>query len=291
MGTSNSKLTNKVGKKVVKQKLEYASKTGVLSLTEHHLENIPSEVYSLMKLRTLDVSNNEIRLIPSQLSALSILKSFNCDDNSLSAGSLHVLSKLEKLQILSANRNQLGKVITKKSKNDSSRRNTTTTKEKHLQNNATNVIEILPSNMPPVLKQVSLSSNYLCSIPKQLLSLPKLEKLDLSDNNIASVPPEIMALVNLTELNLDANSIVSLPKEIGHLTKLKTLSLRNNHISVIHSAMKFSEDKNPQPLPSSLFTNTPIIDLNLHGNPMTNTQLNLFEGFQSFLERRQKNQI
>lgn len=49
MGTTSSKPTNKVGKKVVQQKLETASKTGVLSLREHKLENIPSEVFRYVR--------------------------------------------------------------------------------------------------------------------------------------------------------------------------------------------------------------------------------------------------
>ena len=67
--------------------------------------------------------------------------------------------------------------------------------------------------------------------------------------------------------------------------KLKSLSLKNNKICVLNTS--FTE-KNPQPIPAELFTETPIIDLNLAGNRMTNTQLNEFKGFEEFLERRQK---
>jgi hypothetical protein len=43
-----------------------------------------------------------------------------------------------------------------------------------------------------------------------------------------------------------------------------------------------------QPLPKALFSDTSLIDLNLHGNQLTNTQMNQFEGYQDFLDRRQK---
>ena len=89
----------------------------------------------------------------------------------------------------------------------------------------------------------------------------------------------------LIELNLDNNVIVSLPNEIGKLKKLKSLSLRNNYIEV--KSTNFSE-ANPQPIPASLFEDTLLIDLNLHGNKLTSTQLNEFEGFEAFLERRKK---
>lgn len=91
--------------------------------------------------------------------------------------------------------------------------------------------------------------------------------------------------VSLTELNLDNNVIVSLPNEVGQLQKLKTLSLRNNYIQV--KSTNFSST-NPQPIPASVFESTLLIDLNLHGNNLSSTHLNEFEGFNVFLERRKK---
>jgi Leucine-rich repeat (LRR) protein len=115
----------------------------------------------------------------------------------------------------------------------------------------------------------------------------QLEKLDLSNNDIAIVPEEIAStLPNLQELNLDGNSITSLPEQLGcGMKRLKVLSLRNNRITVTSTVFS---DKNPQPLPRSVFADTQLIDLNLHGNDLTNTQMNAFEGFQDFLDRRQK---
>ena len=150
-----------------------------------------------------------------------------------------------------------------------------------------NAKEILPSPLPSSLKQIKMDDNYLSNIPPSILSksLTKLEKLDLSNNQLASIPGDISYLVALIELNVDDNVIVSLPTEIGTLKHLKQLSLRNNHITVVSTTFS---DKNPQPLPSTLFTDTPLIDLNLHGNPMTSTQLNQFEGYDAFLKRRQQ---
>ena len=69
------------------------------------------------------------------------------------------------------------------------------------------------------------------------------------------------------------------------LLKLKALSLRHNKITVKSTMFTSS---NPQPIPKGLFVNTLVVDLNLEGNAMTNTQLNEFEGFHEFLDRRQK---
>ncbi|KAL7551500.1 hypothetical protein ACHAWF_014690 [Thalassiosira exigua] len=132
-----------------------------------------------------------------------------------------------------------------------------------------------------------MPGNSFSSIPKQICDpkLSNLEKLDLSFNNLAAIPAEICNLAALTELNLDNNVITSLPAEIGQLKKLKALSLKNNYIQV--KSTNFSES-NPQPIPASLFEDTLLIYLNLHGNKLTSTQLNEFGGFAVFLERRKK---
>lgn len=205
-------------------------------------------------LRTLDVSKNKIQNL-GRLSQLKELKSFNCDENQVTITSLSPISKLSKLQSLSLGKNRL--------------------------NNSTGTFPALPQKV----KQLKVNGNALSTIPKQICASISLEKLDLSFNNIAAIPPEICKLVSLTELNLDNNVIVSLPKEIGQLKKLKALSLKNNHIQV--TSTHFTES-NPQPIPATLFTNTAIVDLNLGGNPLTSTQINEFDGFSVFLERRKK---
>ena len=212
----------------------------------------------ITSLRTLDISKNKIRSLTG-LQQLKDLKSLNCESNLLVLNnSLAPISKLTKLQTLSLGKNKL----------DNSNSNTS----------------IFPS-LPPKVKQLKVNNNSLITIPKQICITTSIEKLDLSYNNIAALPSEIGNLVSLTELVLDNNMITSLPIEIGKLSKLKVLSLRNNYIQV--KSTNFTET-NPQPIPECLFTNTSIIDLNLGGNPLSNTQLNEFEGFSVFLERRKK---
>lgn len=267
MGTGQSKPKNKTGKAVALQKMETASKTGVLSLREHNLDMIPLKVFELLNLRTLDLSKNKLNVLSARLSTLTNLKSLNVENNCLHI--LHPITKLKNLQTLSAGKNNLG--IAKKD-----------LKNTHEQQ------QPLPS-LPTSLKQIQLSANKFDSIPKQIMSnsLTKLIKLDLSYNNIASVPPLISTLSSLTELNLSHNLIPSLCPEISQLTNLKSLSLEYNAIQVSSMTMKWT-DQNPQPLPKGLFDQTELIDLNLKGNKLSNTQLNEFDGFETFLERRQK---
>lgn len=53
---------------------------------------------------------------------------------------------------------------------------------------------------------------------------------------------------------------------------MKSLSLQYNAIEVTNAVLKWS-DQNPQPLPKGLFEETELIDLNLKGNKLNNTQL------------------
>jgi Leucine-rich repeat (LRR) protein len=216
----------------------------------------------------LDLSQNKIKTIGNQLAVFKELKSLNLDGNLLLAGALDAVSSLSKLQNLSAGGNQLGLPVPKDPKNPQQ-----------------STPEPLPK-LPTSLKSIKLDSNSFSSFPMQIVApncLTKLERIDFSSNNMAAIPEAISNLVGLTELNLDNNVIVALPTSIGALKKLKTLSLKNNKISV--SNTKFS-DTNPQPLPASLFEDTLLIDLNLHGNPLSSTQLNEFKGYDKFLEKR-----
>lgn len=262
------------------QKIENAKKLGVLSLSEHGLESLPPELFGpdLAKLRTLDLSKNSLSSLRN-LDQLTELRSLNLDRNVLYAGSLDLLTRLNKLQSLSLASNRLGRQAPSPTKAELT--------QKMQKLTVRGPFESLP-NLPASLKQINLSSNDFLTVPKQLCSaaLTKLEKVDLSSNELAAIPPEIANLVNLHDLNLDHNTIVSLPGEIGKLKKLKALSLRHNRLRVASTV--FNSTTNPQPIPRSLFVDTLLIDLNLHGNDMTNTQLNQFDGFQEFLDRRQK---
>ncbi len=229
----------------------------------------------LKSLRTLDLSNNKIKFLPGQLSALKNIKTLKLESNKLKKGSLRPVSDLSNLATLTLSNNKLGLETDDEGK------------------------QIRAEGLPPLpqsLKQLKLDSNYFQSVPRAIYAanLIKLEKIDLSRNNLAAIPEDFcIHLKSLVEVNLNNNSIVSLPQAVGQLKKLKSLSLENNKITV-NTTSKHNKgtrtnfsDQNPQPLPSPLFTETPLIDLNLKGNALTNTQLNEFEGFGVFLERRQ----
>jgi len=251
------------------------NKKTLLSLKTHayvyiSLNSIKNDqTLRLKNLRTLDLSCNNINQLPNKLSILKNIKSLNLESNKLY--NLRPISELSNLQNLSAGKNKLGQL------------------PQHTNSSTSSTQQVPLPALPQSLKQIKLEFNNFTSIPKPLLSptLTKLTKLDLSNNDLASVPSSIANLVALTELNLSHNSIPQLCPEISKLQNLKSLSLEYNAIQVSNANIKWSE-KNPQPLPKGLFEDTQIIDLNLKGNKINNTQLNDFDGFQVFLDRRQK---
>ena len=58
-----------------KEKIARAGKTGNLGLSDSKLKEIPSEVFAISNLRTLDLQNNQIAAIPEGITKLENLKS------------------------------------------------------------------------------------------------------------------------------------------------------------------------------------------------------------------------
>ena len=219
------------------------------SLEQHRLKEIPLEVFALRNLRTLNLSNNAIK----ELSPNSLLKNLaNLKvlkcDNNKLESLPPVIGDMQKMTVLSAAGNSL---------------------------NTSSLV------LPTSLKELNLKSTILGSIPSIISALSNLQVLNLSDNDLVCVPGKIYSnLINLVELILDDNKIISLPSEIGNMKKLKVISLKRNLISGMVS---------PQAIPASLFEDTAVIDINLQSNhQITSTQLNGFDGFDRFLERRKK---
>lgn len=285
------------------QKIENAKRVGILSLTEHSLKELPEYVFDrtvVAKVTSLDLSRNQIWWLDGRLNQFVELKLLNLDHNALRAGTIEVLSHLTKLQKLSLAHNRLDEMAPSKPPPQNQQQqhaNRTTTiirkmapptnhtkpKKSTESSDSSNILPTLPES----IKEINLACNRLTTLPVSLLSasLTRLTKVDLSDNRLQNVD-QIWVLSNLEELQLDSNLISFLPEAMGTMKKLKILSLRYNQFRVRSTV--FNTTNNIQPIPASLFTDTPLIDLNLDGAEMTNTQLNQFDGFQQFLDRRAK---
>uniref|UniRef100_A0A804J1V3 Ubiquitin-like domain-containing protein n=1 Tax=Musa acuminata subsp. malaccensis TaxID=214687 RepID=A0A804J1V3_MUSAM len=207
---------------VEKSRSERWKLTGVVALSECHLEAMPEEVWSCgHSVRVLDVSNNLIRDVPTKVGDLKLLNKLLLNANNITDESIswEGLSSLKSLTIL------------------------------------------------------SLSHNYLTTLPSAVGTLTSLCQLHIANNKITSLPDELGLLNQLQILKVANNRLSSMPSSIGNCRALvEALILRNNGL---------------KSLPPTLFKMCyQLSTLDLHGTEITNDFLRQIEGWEDFDERR-----
>lgn len=185
-----------MGNTSLKRHYETAEKTGFLNLSKCKLTEFPKKLDNLSSvLRTLDISDNSIPLIPPDIESFKVLKSITCNNNKLT-NLPEEIGNLTKLETLSFCGNKL---------------------------------EDLPLTLSQLinLKYVYLSGNSLKDFPLLLCGLRHLDVVNLSNNLIENIPSGIGDL-RATELNLNQNRISSISDNIADCPRLKTLRLEEN---------------------------------------------------------------
>ncbi|KAK7793298.1 hypothetical protein R5R35_007623 [Gryllus longicercus] len=193
-----------MGNSGLKQHYETAKKTGVLKISQEKLTEFPSNLKQLESvLRTLDLSDNKLSTLPSDIGSFKLLKHLNINKNRLESLPVEIgnLTKLESLSVCS------------------------------------NKLTTLPSEISKLLnlKQVYLSDNALSEFPLVFCKIRHLDVLDVSKNKIASIPDGVEDLY-VTELNANQNQLTKISKNIAQCPRLKTLRIEENclNLSAIH---------------------------------------------------------
>ncbi|CAB3410662.1 unnamed protein product [Caenorhabditis bovis] len=148
-----------------------------LVLPTNCLTSLPDIFDKLPKLKIIDVSHNEIDVLPPSLSNLDKLESLIVANNKLTETGFPDLSKLVQLHVFDASHNCLSSIpATVASEGLSTRL--------HTINVANNVIEQIPDEFAILkqLKDFKINHNKLKLTPGVLAQLPKLKMLDLSEN-------------------------------------------------------------------------------------------------------------
>jgi protein scribble len=195
-----------------------------LLLDSNQLHELPKGFYKLTQLRKLDISDNEIEKISSEIGNFINLVEFDCNRNDIQelpdsikyCRNLQVLDiSNNPLQSLPSGLTQL-KALTELTLNDLS-------------------LPYLPEDIGNLANLRSLQGrdNLLKTIPDSLCSMQKLESLDLGSNEIEEIPSLIGKLSNLKVLWLDLNQLKSIPTEIGTLKKLQYLELSENMLETL----------------------------------------------------------
>ncbi|XP_065316416.1 protein flightless-1-like isoform X2 [Gordionus sp. m RMFG-2023] len=169
-----------------------------LKNTGRYINNIPTNLETLINLHELDLSHNNLTWIPDQLFKLTSLRRLNLSKNAITLMPIKI-DAWENLEVL---------------------------------NLCSNSLRSLPS---PTCKLVKLRRLYLDNnqfeyegIPPSIGKLMSLQVLSLADNLLQTLPDSICGCTNLKSLILNNNRLTTLPGNIYNLANLKNLDIKNN---------------------------------------------------------------
>ena len=180
-----------------------------------------NEIEDLVYLKTLDLSDTNIKKLPESIGKLTNLKILDLSRANIEElpESIGKLTNLKILDLIRANIEELPESIGK------------LTNLKSLDLSGTN-IEELPESIGKLtnLESLYLSGTNIEELPESIGKLTNLEYLVLNSTNIEELPESIGKLTNLEYLVLNSTNIEELPEWIGELTNLKSLDLSGTNI-------------------------------------------------------------
>uniref|UniRef100_A0A3P8VWL8 Leucine-rich repeat-containing protein 57 n=1 Tax=Cynoglossus semilaevis TaxID=244447 RepID=A0A3P8VWL8_CYNSE len=204
-----------MGNSALKSHLETSQKTGVFQLTGKGLQEFPEELQKLTSnLRTVDLSDNKIPVLPAAIGNFLQLKSLTLNSNKLILPA--EIGKLKKLESLSLNGNQITQ---------------------------------LPSTMGQLkaLRTLNLAGNQISEFPSGLSTLRQLDLIDLSRNQIHSIPAHVSEL-QVIEINLNQNQprlkVLRLEENCLELSSIPVSILADSQVSLFSVEGNLFEVKN-----------------------------------------------
>ncbi|KAG8451957.1 hypothetical protein GDO86_003953 [Hymenochirus boettgeri] len=166
-----------------------------LNLSYNYLANHDHQLTRFSHLRSLDLSNNLLRSLPSHLPR-SLWEVY------ASSNKIKVLHKLDtayqwNLKILDVSRNELQRIVLINN----------TLSSLQILNLSWNQLWTVPTNMPHNIQTIDLSNNFLTRIiPGTFVRMPKLQKLFLHNNKFVYIPNNaFQQLLHLKEITLFNN--------------------------------------------------------------------------------------
>jgi len=169
-----------------------------LQLSEN-LSSFPKEIFELAdSLEILDLSNNQLSILPKEMSRFTKLKIAFFSNNNFTVFP-NVLKECSQLSMLGFKANKID-----------------TFEE-----------DILPLN----IRWLILTDNRLRKLPNSIGKLTKLQKFPLAGNKLQSLPETMQACSNLELLRVSANRLEEIPSWLLELPKLAWLAFSGNPCS------------------------------------------------------------
>ncbi|XP_030351875.1 LOW QUALITY PROTEIN: leucine-rich repeat-containing protein 30 [Strigops habroptila] len=196
-------LSGKEPKSLLKQGLRYVS----LSLIMKGMTNTPDFLWGLPEVQKLNLSHNQLVVIPPSLGKLDRLVVLNLGCNCLKYLPKEI-GLLRNLKVLFVNMNCLTEVPAELS-------------------------------LCRKLEVLSLSHNCISQLPLSFSDLTSLRKLNLSNNRFVQIPLCVFALRNLDFLHLGSNRLENIADSVQYLVNLQIFIIENNNIRILPRSLCF----------------------------------------------------
>ncbi|KAL3306267.1 adenylate cyclase [Colletotrichum asianum] len=188
-----------------------------LDLSFNTISSLPNEIGKLRNLEKFVITNNRLsNSLPDSFRQLPSLRELDIKYNAIT--SIDVIAALPKLEILSADHNNISQFIGSFERIRSLK----------LNSNPITKFEIIEPVL--TLKMLNLSHCQLASIDETFNMMLNLERLVLDKNYFVSLPAHIGNLSRLEHFSIANNNVAELPTSIGCLTELRVLDVRRNNI-------------------------------------------------------------
>lgn len=195
----------------------------ILDLRNNNITDLPSEIGSLGILQTLQLDNNRLSALPESISALTSMRRLTADHNYLTRLPDGICG-MNALILLSVNHNVIQELPI-----DLHRlRSLHTLLASH--NRLTDMRSACGVRQ---LRTLNLSTNDFSApdaVPPSISEMRYLMSLDLSSCRIAALTLGVGMLLNLRSLNVAHNELTTLPN-LGQLTRLRELHAEGNHFA------------------------------------------------------------
>lgn len=202
------------------------------------ISEIPS-VIKLPKLQILDLSYNNIRLIPGRITEMKYLKTLLMGGNQLKDLQPFPWANLTKLENLDLSQNQITRFPS----------GVEYLHELKFLNLSKNKITSFPAldDAKYQLRVLSLDYNHLQNLPSNIGNYQNLQVLSVSNCGLESLPNGIGDLKQLKQLYAEGNNLKTLPEGLANNLILYDLNLKNNRKMDEHSIYNviLSKAKNP----------------------------------------------
>ncbi|KAI3841339.1 hypothetical protein MKW98_007820 [Papaver atlanticum] len=207
-----------------------------LDLSNNNIEVIPESLTArLLNLVILDIHSNQLKSLPNSMGCLSKLKTLNISGNMIESLPKSI-ENCRSLEDINANFNKLTKLP------DTIGFELVNLKKLSVNSNK---IALLPYSLSSMttLRILDARLNCLRSLPEGLENLISLEILNVSQNfqYLQTLPYSIGLLISLTELDISYNKITTLPDSIGCLKRLQKLSVEGNPL--VYPRVEIMEQK------------------------------------------------